>query len=131
MSISIQYDDRHVSAEEFTQLFLATWPQLQGKLNAGDVKRALSRTINVTAKDESKLVGCLRILSDGCLMSVICEIIVDVGYKQFNLAGQLLANASENYPRNLLFAVHTAPAESLKPWGWEPGYASFVLKKEI
>jgi hypothetical protein len=130
MCLNFTFDDTDLLADEFAELLFTKWPRLQSKLNRRDIEQALSKTINVTARHNSKVVGCLRVLTDGCLMSVVCEVVVRPECRNMGVQGRLLALVSEKYPRSLLFAVHRATEESMKPYEWKPGYSSFVLIKE-
>ena len=49
------------------------WP---GSYDTELMQKAISKTINITAWDNDKLVGCIRILSDGYLFGTISEILV-------------------------------------------------------
>lgn len=56
-------NDRALTAREFLALAARVWP---GDYDPVRTEAALARTQNITARDGGALVGCLRILTDGC-----------------------------------------------------------------
>lgn len=73
---------------------------------------ALSKTINMTAYDDTILVGCLRILTDGYFFGTITELLVLPKYQKQGIGSKLLQLAKENTPTMLYF-------------GAQPGVESF------
>lgn len=65
--------DKALCAQRFIELAQQVWP---GEYDVEKTRRALERTINITAWDGTKLVGCLRILTDGCFFGTIPEVLV-------------------------------------------------------
>ena len=55
-------DDKQLNASDFLSFVNQIWP---GSYDAERTQSALAKTLNITAYDGAKLVGCLRILSDG------------------------------------------------------------------
>ena len=55
-------DDTQLDASVFLSFVNQIWP---GVYDAKRTQDALAKTLNITAYDGAKLVGCLRILSDG------------------------------------------------------------------
>ncbi len=68
--ISYQVGDGALTAEAFLKLVNRVWP---GEYDLERTEAALARTLNITAHDGGELVGCLRILSDGCYLGTIHE----------------------------------------------------------
>lgn len=58
-------DDKQLNASVFLEFVNQIWP---GSYDVERTQAALSRTLNITAYDDTKLTGCLRILSDGYLL---------------------------------------------------------------
>ena len=56
-------DDKELDAAVFIPFANQIW---LGNYDENKTRAALSKTINIAAYDKKKLVGCLRILSDGC-----------------------------------------------------------------
>jgi len=84
-------DDRELTAD-FLQLAQRVWPgQYDPELTAA----ALERTINVTAWDGERLVGCVRMLTDGCFFSTVTEVLVDPAYQRRGIGRRLMEIAWE------------------------------------
>ena len=99
--MNFQIDD-HVTAAEFVQLANCIWP---GNYNEALVEEALSVTINITARDNHKLVGCLRVLTDGYLFSTIPEAFVLPDYQKQGIGTQLFELAKQAAPSSLFFGA--------------------------
>ena len=55
-------DDKQLDAAKFLDLAEKVWP---GSYDIVKTAEAVSKTVNITAYDGERLVGCLRILTDG------------------------------------------------------------------
>ncbi|MCR0300367.1 GNAT family N-acetyltransferase, partial [[Clostridium] innocuum] len=66
-------DDKNLDVSMFISFVNQVW---QGDYDMEQTRRALSKTLNITAYDNKKLVGCLRILSDGYYFGTITELLV-------------------------------------------------------
>ena len=71
--IDYKADDKSLCASDFIQFVNCVWP---GRYDPDKTQAALSKTLNITACDGRRLVGCLRILTDGCFFGTITEILV-------------------------------------------------------
>ena len=71
--LEYRVDDKALCAQRFIELAQQVRP---GEYDVEKTRRALERTINITAWDGTKLVGCLRILTDGCFFGTIPEVLV-------------------------------------------------------
>ena len=60
--IVYKINDLELAADIFLQFVQQVWP---GNYDLQKTQQALHRTSNITAYDNDKLIGCLRILSDG------------------------------------------------------------------
>lgn len=54
--------DGHLEVDEFLALANSNWP---GEYDRELTEGALDKSINITARENGQLIGCLRILSDG------------------------------------------------------------------
>jgi ribosomal protein S18 acetylase RimI-like enzyme len=126
MQLSFKFNDAELTANEFAELFGKVW---RHKLDLSEVQSALQRTINITARHENRLVGCVRVITDGYFFGAITELIVHPDYRSQNVGEQLLQNAAEQYSGNLLFAVHPVDEETMRDLGWQKGYQSYVRKQ--
>lgn len=79
---------------------------------------ALSKTFNITVYDDKKLVGCLRILTDGYFFGTITELLVLPKYQKRGIGSRLLELAKENTPTMLYF-------------GAQPGVEAFYEKMAV
>lgn len=106
--ISYRTGDRELTAAAFLALAERVWP---GDYDLGRTEAALARTLNITARDGSELVGCLRILSDGCFFGAITELLVLPEYRRRGIGSALLRLAREHAPTLLYFGAQP---------GWNP-----------
>lgn len=66
-------DDYELDAKVFLSLANSVWP---GEYDVEKTQNALKKTINITAYEENRLIGCIRILSDGYYFGTITELLV-------------------------------------------------------
>ena len=95
-------NDIELDVQEFISFVNKVW---QGDYDEDKTEGALGKTINITARDGSKLVGCLRILSDGCYFGTITELLVLPEYQGQGIGSRLLRLAAENTPTMLYFGA--------------------------
>lgn len=77
------------------------WP---GSYDNERMQKAIDKTINITAWDHDKLVGCIRILSDGYLFGTISEILVLKEYRKQGIGRELMDRAADISPTSLFLA---------------------------
>lgn len=68
-------------------------------------RAALTRTLNITARDGGLLAGCLRILTDGYFFGTITELLVLPEYQGRGVGSALLRLAREHAPTLLYFGA--------------------------
>jgi len=73
-----------------------------GDYDPACVREALARTLNVTAWRGSRLVGSVRILSDGYFIGTVTEMLVDPKFQRQGLGRPLMERAWEASPTSLL-----------------------------
>ena len=95
-------DDKQLNASDFLSFVNQIWP---GDYDVQRTQEALSRTINLTAYDGTKLIGCLRILSDGYYFGTITELLVLPEYQNKGVGSKLLQLAKANTPTMLYFGA--------------------------
>ena len=93
------------AADEFLTLAQRVWPR---DYSVADASAALERTINLGAWDGTRLVGSVRILTDGYFFAAIPEILVDPDYQRRGIGQHLMELAVERAPRGKL-AFGTQP----------------------
>jgi GNAT superfamily N-acetyltransferase len=98
--LDIGVDDPRFTAAAFLRLAQRVWPR------AYDTERAaaaLTRSVNIGAWDGDRLVGAVRLLSDGYFFACVSEILVDPAYQRRGLGRQLMEAALAVTPRGRLF----------------------------
>jgi GNAT superfamily N-acetyltransferase len=117
-------DDLTVS--HYLDLVDRIWP---GDYDEFKTEAALRRTFNITAWVEARLVGCVRILSDGYLFGTIPEMFVDPDYKLLGVGRRLMKLAWEASPTSLYFGAEPGDESFYEALGFEPGIPSFIRRK--
>ena len=95
-------DDRALEAEEFLGFASRVWP---GDYDVEKTRAALTRTLNITARDGERLAGCLRILTDWYFFGTITELLVLPEYQGRGVGSALLRLAREHAPTLLYFGA--------------------------
>ena len=95
-------DDCALEAEEFLGFASRVWP---GDYDVEKTRAALTRTLNITARDGGRLAGCLRILTDGYFFGTITELLVLPEYQGRGVGSALLRLAREHTPTLLYFGA--------------------------
>ena len=124
--ISYQVGDGALTAEAFLKLVNRVWP---GEYDLERTEAALARTLNITAHDGGELVGCLRILSDGCYFGTITELLVLPAYRRRGIGSQLLLLARENAPTLLYFGAQPGLEPFYERNGCRRSLQSYELPK--
>ena len=87
-------DDKTLDVSMFISFVNQVW---KGNYDMEQTRQALSKTLNITAYDDKKLVGCLRILSDGYYFGTITELLVLPQYQRQGIGSKLLQLAKDNF----------------------------------
>ena len=127
--VNIQYcfDDKELKVKEFIELANNVWPR---DYRGDRVSVALSNTINITARDNGKLVGCVRILTDYVFFGTITEILVLPSYQGKGIGKSLMRLVEENTPTNLYFGAQDHAIGFYDKLGYQKGMQSYVIKKK-
>ncbi len=120
-------DDRELQAAEFIEFANQVWP---GNYDVERTRDALSKTINITAYDGERLVGCLRILTDGCYFGTITELLVLPEYQRRGIGSRLLQLARERAPTMLYFGAQPGVEAFYEKNGCEKGLQSYMIRKD-
>ena len=120
-------DDKTLKAPEFLAFVNQVWP---GTYDLARTEDALSKTMNVTAYDGDRLVGCLRILSDGYYFGTITEMLVLPEYQHHGIGSRLLGLARENTPTMLYFGAQPGVEAFYEKNGCRKGFSSYVIDKK-
>jgi len=100
--VTVEYrsGESALTTNAFLALAQRIWPR---DYDAGLTTAALGKTINVGAWVEDRLVGSVRVLSDGCFFSTVPEVMVDPEYRRQGIGCELLKRALELAPGGTLF----------------------------
>ena len=119
-------DDRKLTASVFLDFVNQVW---QGDYDMERTRQALSRTMNITAYDDGKLIGCLRILTDGYFFGTITELLVLPEYQKKGIGSRLLELARENIPSMLFFGAQPGVEGFYEKNGCQKSLQSYIIEK--
>ena len=108
--MDFRVDDKALNAVTFLAFVNQVWP---GSYDTERTQNALARTLNITAYDGDKLVGCLRILSDGCYFGTITELLVLPSYQGQGVGSRLLQLAKGAHAHNTVLRRTAGPGRFL------------------
>jgi GNAT superfamily N-acetyltransferase len=111
MAVEYRTGDAALKTDAFAQLARRIWPR---EYDAGRTGAALDKTINIGAWDGDRLVGSVRVLSDGYFFSMVAEVMVDPEYRRQGIGRELLRRALDVTPGGTLYL------------GAQPGQERFV-----
>ena len=120
-------DDKQLNASDFLSFVNQIWP---GSYDTERTQNALSKTLNITAYDGSKLVGCLRVLSDGYYFGTITELLVLPEYRNQGVGSCLLQLAKANTPTMLYFGSQPGVEGFYEKNGCRKGMQSYMIEKK-
>lgn len=118
--------DDSLSASEFVDLAKRVWG---GDYDLAATGSALRRTINITARENSRLVGVVRILSDGYFFGTIPELLVDPDYQGLGVGRTLMELAWSNSPTSLYFGAQPGKEAFYEKLGYKPSLQSYFRRK--
>lgn len=118
--------DPRLCAATFIPFVNRIW---RGDYDLQKTQEALERTINITAYDGDQLVGCLRILTDGCFFGTITEILVLPEYQRQGIGSRLLRLAREHTPTRLYFGAQPGVETFYEKNGCRKGMQAYVIDK--
>jgi GNAT superfamily N-acetyltransferase len=128
MVAELRHGPSAFSAEQFVKLAASVWGS---QIDLGKTASALERTINIGAWIGDRLVGSVRILSDGYLMSMVTEIMVDPAHRREGIGLQLVRAALDAAPGGRLF-LGAQPGDEVffEKAGFRRGPAGFVGRRD-
>jgi GNAT superfamily N-acetyltransferase len=119
-------EEPDLSAADFLGLAQRVWP---GDYAPQAAQAALGRTINLTARDEDRLIGCVRLLTDGYFFGTVPEILVDPEYQGRGIGRTLMERAWERSPTGLFFGAQPGNEPFFEKLGYERSMASYSRRK--
>ena len=120
-------DDRALGSGEFLDFAGRIWP---GNYDAEKTRAALARTLNITARDEGRLAGCLRILTDGYFFGTITELLVLPEYQGRGVGSALLRLAKEHTPTLLYFGAQPGVESFYEQNGCKRSLQAYCIEPE-
>ena len=126
----IRYADRDPAfdADAFLALAQRVWPRAYDRESAHE---ALRRTINVGAWDGARLVGAVRVLTDGYFIATVAELLVDPDYRRRGIGRELMRRALDHAPRGkLFFGAQPDAVPFFERLGYARGPVGFVAARE-
>lgn len=120
-------DDRNLTPGIFIPFVNQIW---KGEYDQGKTEAALSHTLNITAYDGLRLVGCLRILTDGFFFGTITELLVLPSYQKQGIGSQLLQLAKEHTPTLLYFGAQPGVEAFYEKNGCQRSLQSYIIEKK-
>ena len=120
-------DDKNLDVSMFISFVNQVW---QGNYDVEQTRMALSKTLNIIAYDNKKLVGCLRILSDGYYFGTITELLVLPDYQNKGIGSQLLQLAKKNTPTMLYFGSQPGIEAFYEKNGCQRSLQSYIIEKK-
>ena len=122
----IEYRDGF-DAADFVALAQRVWPRDYDEARAAE---AITRTINIGAWDGARLVGAVRVLTDGYLFSTVPEILVEPQYQRRGIGRELMRRALDCAPRGALFiGAQPQSVRFFERIGCTRGPVGFVLRR--
>ena len=120
-------DDKNLDVSMFISFVNQVW---QGNYDVEQTRMALSKTLNITAYDNKKLVGCLRILSDGYYFGTITELLVLPQYQKQGIGSKLLQLSKDNTPTMLYFGSQPEAEKFYEKNGCQKSLQSYMINRK-
>jgi ribosomal protein S18 acetylase RimI-like enzyme len=114
-------------AATFLRLAERVWPR---DYDPELTRSALATSINIGAWDGPRLVGAVRLLSDGYFFSVVSEVLVDPEYQRRGIGRTLMEMALARAPSRAMFlGAQPQSVAFFEKIGCEPGPKGMVMRK--
>lgn len=125
-NIDFIIDDRKLTAKQFLELVQQVWP---GKYNENFTEEALRKTINISAWYEERIIGCIRILTDGYYFGTITEILVIPSFRNKGVGKKLMNLAWEASQTSLFIGSQPGNEEFFEKLGFQKSIQSYQKRK--
>lgn len=115
-----------LQAAEFIDLVQRVWP---GTYDPILTQQALERTLNLVARDAGRIVGTIRLLTDGYFFGTLPEVLVDPAYQRRGIGRRLVELAVAASPTSLFFGAQPGNETFFDKVGATPSLASYLFRK--
>lgn len=115
-----------LQAMEFLDLAQRVWP---GDYNLALTQQALTRTLNFVAREDGRIIGTIRVLSDGYFFGSIPEVLVDPAFQRRGVGRKLVEMAVAASPTSLFFGAQPGKETFFERVGASPSMASYLFHK--
>lgn len=121
----VYYTETGVYAASFIPLAERVRPT---RYEARRVREALAKTTNIGAWDGARLVGAVRVLSDGYTFSAVADILVDPDYQRLGIGRTLMQHALAATPdARLLIDAQPGCVDFFQGIGCDRGPTGFLM----
>ena len=128
MHVEFRHGERAYTPAEFVALARRVWPRDYDLTRAA---AALQKTSNIGAWVDDRLVGSVRILSDGYFFNTVPEVMVDPEYQRRGIGRQLMHRALDLASGGrLFFGAQPGNEEFFERSGFSRGPTGFVGRRE-
>jgi ribosomal protein S18 acetylase RimI-like enzyme len=128
MSAGLRYTEGF-SVDDFLALAQQVWPRTYSR---DDAAAALTHTINLGVWDGERLVGSIRVLTDGYFFATIPEVLVHPAYQRRGIGRRLMELALERVPRGkLAFGAQPQSVGFFERIGCRRGLIGFVAEQPL
>jgi GNAT superfamily N-acetyltransferase len=123
----IKYSENGFDAAAFVTLAKRVWPR---EYDLAAAAAAMARTTNIGAWDGERLIGAVRVLTDGYLFATVAEILVDPDYRRRGIGRELMFRALAAAPRGtLFFGAQPQSVGFFEKLGCEMGPLGMVMRR--
>lgn len=120
-------DDQKLDVMDFIEFVNKVWP---GDYDKEKTRAAIKKTMNITVYENSVLVGCLRILTDGYFFGTITELLVLPEYRKKGIGSSLLKLARDNTPTLLYFGAQPGVEAFYEKNGCQKSLQSYTFREK-
>jgi GNAT superfamily N-acetyltransferase len=100
MAVEYRVGDAALTVDAFIALARRIW---QREYDPAKTGAALKSTINIGAWSGDRLVGSVRVLSDGYFFNTVPEVMVDPEFRKHGIGRELMKRALDASPGGVLF----------------------------
>jgi len=127
MTVEYRTGENALTTKAFIALAQLIWPR---EYDDALTTAALGKTINIGAWADGRLVGSVRVLSDGCFFSTVPEVMVDPAFRHQGIGVELLKRALDVAPGGTIFlGAQPGDEQFFEHAGFRRGPAGYVGRR--